>query len=79
MTGIFGLQERPRVRLLLRRDSFRRFYSCLVFVPREKYNTVVRQRIEKVVQDTDRNFWIGAQDAIAYGLVARVVARSDEV
>jgi hypothetical protein len=43
------LQERPRVRLLLRRDAFRRFYSCLVFVPREKYNTQVRQRIERVI------------------------------
>src|SRR6202790_2533401 len=30
VTGIFGLQERPRVRVLLRRDAFRRFYSCLV-------------------------------------------------
>src|SRR6202022_4088636 len=49
VTGIFGLQERPRVRLLLRRDPFRRFYSCLVYVPREKYNTQVRQRIEKVI------------------------------
>jgi len=47
--GIFGLQERPRVRLLLRRDPFRRYYSCLVFVPREKYNTQVRQRIERVI------------------------------
>ncbi len=35
VTGIFGLQERPRVRLLLRRDAFSRFYSCLVFVPRK--------------------------------------------
>ena len=37
------------MRLLLRRDPFRRFYSCLVFVPREKYNTQVRQRIERVI------------------------------
>ena len=43
VTGIFGLQERPRVRVLLRRDLFHRFYSCLVFVPREKYNTQVRR------------------------------------
>ena len=50
VTGIFGLQERPRVRVLLRRDLFHRFYSCLVFVPREKYNTQVRQRIERVIR-----------------------------
>ena len=30
VTGIFGLQERPRVRLLLRRDPFHRFYSRCV-------------------------------------------------
>ena len=37
------------------------------------------QSYEKVVKDTDRNFWIGAQDAVAYGLVSRVVSRSDEL
>ena len=54
VTGVFGLQERPRVRLLLRRDAFRRFYSCLVYVPREKYNTQVRQRIERVIPEALR-------------------------
>ena len=44
--GIMNLQERQRVKLFLRRDAFRRFFSCLVYVPREKYNTRVRQRIE---------------------------------
>ena len=49
--GILNLQERQRVRLFIRRDTFRRFYSCLVFVPRERYNTNVRKRIEKVLLD----------------------------
>ena len=33
--GILNLQDRQRVRFFLRRDTFRRFFSCLVFVPRE--------------------------------------------
>ena len=37
------------------------------------------QTFEKVVADTERNFWIGADDAVKYGLVSRVVSRSDEV
>jgi ATP-dependent Clp protease protease subunit len=37
------------------------------------------QPYEKVVKDTDRNFWIGADDAVAYGLVSRVVQRATEV
>jgi glutamate dehydrogenase len=49
--GILNLQDRQRVRFFLRRDMFRRFFSCLVFVPREKYTTRVRRRIETVLMD----------------------------
>ena len=37
------------------------------------------QPYEKVVADTERNFWMGAQDAVKYGLVQRVVASASEV
>ena len=76
--GIFGLQERPRVRLLMRRDPFRRLYSCLVFVPREKYNTQVRQRIERVLQEATEAFHLDSQVEIAQSNLARihVVART---
>ena len=47
--GILSLQERQHVKLFLRRDAFRRFFSCMVFAPREKYNTQVRQRIEQIL------------------------------
>src|SRR4029077_3985165 len=72
VTGVFGLQERPRVRLLLRRDAFRRFYSCLVFVPREKYNTQVRQRIEKVIRETFSATGMESQVQIAESNLARI-------
>ncbi len=49
--GILNLQDRQRVRFFLRRDTFRRFFSCLVFVPRERYTTAVRRRIEKVLKE----------------------------
>jgi glutamate dehydrogenase len=78
VTGIFGLQERPRVRLLLRRDAFRRFYSCLVFVPRDKYNSVVRRRIERVVAEAFNALSIESQVQIAESNLARLhlVART---
>jgi glutamate dehydrogenase len=72
VTGIFGLQERPRVRLLLRRDPFRRFYSCLVFVPREKYNTQVRQRIERVIGAALGAVSMESQVQIAESNLARI-------
>jgi ATP-dependent Clp protease protease subunit len=37
------------------------------------------QSLEKVLADTERNFWMSAEEAVAYGLVGRVVARADEV
>lgn len=37
------------------------------------------QAFEKVVVDTERNFWLSAEEAIAYGLVSRIVNRADEV
>ena len=42
---ILQLDERPRVRVLARRDRFDRFVSILVFVPRERYDTDVREEI----------------------------------
>src|SRR5215475_12375661 len=46
--GVVNLYERRTVRLLVRRDPYHRFYSALVYVPRDRYNTEVRQRIEQI-------------------------------
>jgi glutamate dehydrogenase len=43
--AILQLDERPRVRVLARRDRFDRFVSVLVFVPRERYDSYIRARI----------------------------------
>ncbi len=37
------------------------------------------QTYERVVQDTERNFWMSAEEAKAYGLVSRVVQSASEV
>ena len=47
--GVVNLYERRTVRLLARRDPFQRFYSLLIYVPRDRYSTDVRQRIEQIV------------------------------
>jgi len=50
---------------------------------RERLNRIIAretgQPFEKIVTDTERNFWMGAEEAKAYGLVAKVVARASEV
>jgi ATP-dependent Clp protease, protease subunit len=37
------------------------------------------QSIDKVARDTDRNHWLNAEEAVAYGLVGRVVRSADEL
>jgi glutamate dehydrogenase len=49
VTGILALGERPRLRLFVRRDPFERFVSCLVYAPREHYNTELRQRWQAIL------------------------------
>ena len=44
-TAIMRLDERPRVRVLARHDRFDRFVSAIVYVPRERYESVMRVRI----------------------------------
>ena len=34
---------------------------------------------EQVEKDTDRDFWMNAEEAVKYGLIARVVERRDEL
>lgn len=50
---------------------------------RERLNRIIAretgQSFEKVVADTERNFWIGAEDAIKYGLVSRIVTSLSDV
>jgi glutamate dehydrogenase len=49
--GIVNLYERRRVRLFVRRDPFQRFFSCLLYVPRDRYNTQARGRIEQILRE----------------------------
>ncbi|MBV1699907.1 MAG: NAD-glutamate dehydrogenase, partial [Hyphomicrobiales bacterium] len=43
--AILQLDQRPRVRVLPRRDRFDRFVSILVYIPRERYDSRIRARI----------------------------------
>ena len=52
--GILYLGERQRVRLFVRRDSFGRYFSCLVFVPRDRFDTENRRRIERILRHAFR-------------------------
>ncbi|HEV2999120.1 MAG TPA: NAD-glutamate dehydrogenase [Solirubrobacteraceae bacterium] len=49
--AILALGGRPRTRLFVRADPYGRFLSCLVFLPRERFNTQNRERIQEVLRE----------------------------
>jgi glutamate dehydrogenase len=51
VTGVIALADRRRLRLFLRRDPYGRFYSCLVFLPRDRYTTTSRLAMQEVLLD----------------------------
>ncbi len=50
--GILHLEERQRLALFTREDAFGRFVSCIVYVPRERYNTELRIRMQAILMQT---------------------------
>ena len=47
--AVLHLQERRRVRLFLRKDVYGRFFSALVYVPRDLYNTSNRLKLQEIL------------------------------
>ncbi len=48
--GILGLGERQFVRVFARRDEFERFVSFLVYLPRERFHTDNRLKIQEILR-----------------------------
>jgi ATP-dependent Clp protease protease subunit len=50
---------------------------------RERINRIIAretgQTYERVSKDTDRNYWMGAEEGIAYGMVSRIIASAKEL
>ncbi|AYD03085.1 NAD-glutamate dehydrogenase [Neorhizobium sp. NCHU2750] len=69
---IMELIERPRVRVLARIDHFDRFVSTIVYVPREDYNSLVREKVGAYLADVFEGHVSAYYPAFPEGGVARV-------
>ncbi len=69
---IMALSERPRVRVLTRIDHFDRFVSVIVYVPREDYNSLVREKVGEYLASTYDGHVSAYYPAFPEGGVARV-------
>ncbi len=70
--GVLRLQERQRVRVLVRRDPYERFLALLAFLPRERYNTEVRMRIQELLRRSLHATSVDFTVALSESVLARV-------
>jgi glutamate dehydrogenase len=49
--SVMQTRERRQLKLFLRKDTYNRFWSCLVYLPRDRYNTAVRERIAAILKE----------------------------
>ena len=69
---VVELGERPRVRVLPRIDRFDRFVSIIVYVPRDRYDSRLRERIGQLLSQTYDGHVSAYYPAFPEGLLARV-------
>lgn len=50
-TGIVAMSGRSVVRIFVRNDKFSRFVSCLIFVPRDRFSTDLRRKIQGLLSE----------------------------
>ncbi|MDZ5646927.1 NAD-glutamate dehydrogenase [Nitrospirillum sp. BR 11828] len=48
--GVLHLQDRQRVALFVRKDPFERFISALIYVPRDRYDTDLRLKLQGILE-----------------------------
>ncbi|TYC97449.1 NAD-glutamate dehydrogenase [Arthrobacter echini] len=73
--GILRLQERRRTRLFLRPDIYGRFMSALVYLPRDRYTTNVRLRIEGELREAFHADSIDFEARLSESALARLFFR----
>lgn len=67
-----ALYDQPREFVIARRDPFDHYFSCLVFVPRDKFNTHVKNKIEAILIDFLGGFHATNQPFFDESILVRV-------
>ena len=72
LLAVLQLKERRRLRLFLRPDEFGRFVSALVYLPRDRYNTETRLRIQELLAEALHGVHIEHTSRVTESVLARL-------
>ncbi|KTD75021.1 NAD-glutamate dehydrogenase [Legionella waltersii] len=70
--GIFYMQDRKRIRLFARMDVYRRFISCLVYVPKDRFNTELRYAMQGILAESFKAEEISFSTHFSESVLARI-------
>ncbi|MGD9978986.1 MAG: NAD-glutamate dehydrogenase [Hyphomonadaceae bacterium] len=71
--GVLHLLDRPRARVFLRRDRFNRFVTALVYIPKDRYDTDVREAAGALIARCFGGEVESFQPQLGEGQLARVL------
>ncbi|MGH6951217.1 MAG: NAD-glutamate dehydrogenase, partial [Vitreimonas sp.] len=71
--GILHLLDRPRARVFTRRDRFNRFVTALVYVPKDRYDSDVREKVGALIARAYGGIVESFQPQLGEGQLARVL------
>jgi glutamate dehydrogenase len=77
--GVLRLRERRRLKLFLRKDLYGRFMSCMVYLPRDRYTTKIRLRIQEILRSAFDGVSVDYSANVTESVLARlhVVVRGE--
>ena len=79
VTGVLRMAGRRQLRVFLRRDHYGRFLSCLIYLPRDRFTTGNRLRMQEILLRELNGIGVDYTTRVTESLLARVhfIVRTD--
>ncbi|HLU45385.1 MAG TPA: NAD-glutamate dehydrogenase domain-containing protein, partial [Natronosporangium sp.] len=77
--GVLRMAGRRQLRVFLRRDHYGRFTSCLVYLPRDRYHTANRLRIQQILLEELNGIGVDYTTRVTESMLAQLhfIVRTD--
>ncbi len=69
---IMQIQERNKVRFFIRKETFGRYYYCMVFLPKDAYNSDVRLKMQQLLMTALRGKTVTYEQHLLESILCRV-------